>query len=149
MKTKVKARPTLAQIKTVKEWANSIATEDNDIVQIRKKNGIIYVMKTEVCRSSTWERLDPADEPVIVDVHGKNLEEKLGNSDAEIVDATTLSEKVKKVKPKPIPKITTGWYQDSMANLFKYEGKGIWDTPEKDWEKLLNLADSGTLEYIG
>ena len=138
-----------ARVGVVKDWANDIATEDNDLIYLRKKNGILYVMKPEVHTAGTWERLDPTDEPIISDVHGKTLEEKLGNPNAKIVDAATPVVEVKKEKPKPFPKIATGWYQDSVANLFKYEGKGIWDTPEKDWEKLLNLADSGTLEFIG
>lgn len=144
MKTKV--RPTLAQIKTVKDWANSIATEDNDMIYLRKKNGILYAMKVEVHSTGTWTRLDPKDEPVIVDVHGKNLEEKLGNSDAKVVDAAIA-------KQEEEAKIDTGfadgWYQDEGANLYKYLGTGSWDAPESSWVKLTKSVHAGTLEYIG
>lgn len=135
-----------SQVDVVKKWANSIATADNDMIYIRKKNGILYSMKAEVHTTGTWERLDPKDEPVITDVHGKNLEEKLGNPEAKIVDATTAE--VKKEEP-VIPNIPVGWYQDKVANLYRYEGVGSWDAPPKEWSKLLNLAESGTLEYIG
>jgi hypothetical protein len=130
----------------VKSWANKIATEDNDMIYLRKKNGILYVMKAEVHTSGKWERLDPKDEPVIIDMHGKNLEEKLGNVDAAI-SAKETKEVVE--EPKVIPEIPIGWYQDDTANLFKYNGLGEWDTDAKQWEKLLKLADSGTLEFIG
>lgn len=125
----------------VKNWANKIATADNDMIYLRKKNGILYAMKVEPHLSGTWEQLDVLDVPVVTDIHGKNLVEALGGVASEI--------KAEEVKPKPIPKIALGWYQDSNANLYKYVGKGSWDAPEKDWEKLLNLADSGTLEFLG
>lgn len=131
------------EIDTVKSWANKIATEDNDMIYLRKKNGILYVLKAEVHTSGTWSRLDPKDEPVILDGHGKALEEKLGNVDAAIVTKEVIEE------PKVIPAIPIGWYQDSGANLFKYNGLGEWDTDARQWEKLLKLADSGNLEFIG
>jgi len=134
-------------IDAVKSWANKIATEDNDIIQIRKKNGILYVMKAEVCMPATWYRLDPKDEPVITDVHGKILEEKLGNPNAEIVDATTVE-----VKPEEpvVLNAPVGWYQDEKAELFYYEGEGHWrEVDLKTNKKLTEAVVSGSLEYIG
>lgn len=146
--TRILRTPAPTSIDVVKGWANGIATADNDIIQIRKKNGILYAMKTEVCKTGKWERLDPKDEPVFTDMHGRNLEDKLGNPEAKVVDATTVvAEPV--IEVKKIPEIELGWYQDKAANLYKYLGKGIWDTPMKEWEKLLNSAVSGTLEFIG
>lgn len=127
----------------VKIWANKIATDDNDIVQLRKKNGILYVMKVQAHTSNKWEQLDPIDIPVVTDMHGEHLARSVGNL------PDVVAQPIKPAKPKPIPKIALGWYQDAQANLFKYEGKGVWDAAEKDWEKLLNLADSGTLEFLG
>lgn len=131
----------------VKSWANKIATEDNDMIYLRKKNGILYVMKAEVHTSGTWNRLDPKDEPVIIDVHGKTLEEKLGNPDAKIVDATTVE-----VKPEEpvILNAPIGWYQDEKADLFYYEGEGHWrEVDLKTNKKLTEMVLAGTLEFIG
>ena len=134
-----------SRVASVKSWANSIATEDNDMIYLRKKNGILYVMKAEVNATGKWERLDPKDEPVIIDVHGKNLEQKLGN-DAKVVDAAIA-------KQEEEAKIDTGfadgWYQDDGANLYKYLGAGSWDAPESSWIKLTKSVHAGTLEYIG
>lgn len=130
-------------VDAVKDWANAIATEDNDMVYLRKKNGILYAMKVVVHGEGKWERLDPRDTPVITDMHGKNLEEKLGNGDAAIVTEEVV------VEEKKLPAIKVGWYQDNVANLYKYNGDGTWDTDTKQWEKLLKLADSGSLEFIG
>lgn len=127
----------------VKIWANKIAVDDNDMIYLRKKNGILYAMKVKAHEANTWEQLDPLDVPVVVDIHGEALARAVGNLPDSTIEA------LKTPKRKSIPKIALGWYQDDQANLFKYEGKGVWDTLEKDWEKLLNLADSGMLEYIG
>lgn len=124
----------------VKNWANKIATDDNDMIYLRKKNGILYVMKVEPHFGGKWEQLDSLDFPVISDEHGKKLVESLANLREELVTPA---------EPKPIPKIELGWYQDANANLYKYTGQGIWDAPMSSWEKLLNLADSGTLEFLG
>lgn len=131
----------------VKEWANKIAVADNDIIQLRKKNGIIYVMKIEPFASNTWSRLDPLDEPVFTDQHGVTLESSIGNLPAG-TGLGHLSPEVEAAS-EPIPEISEGWYQDDKANLYKYEGLGSWDAPMKEWRNLLKLADSGMLEYIG
>ena len=103
----------------VDNWANKIATEDNDIIQLRKKNGIIYVMKVEPHRSGKWEKLDPKAVPVIVDEHGARLEDK---SLAELRDELVVANE----PPAPIPHMEIGWYQDQKADLFYYEGEGHW-----------------------
>lgn len=143
MKTKV--RPSLAQTKAIKDWANSVATDDNDMIYLRKKNGILYVMKVEVHTTGKWERLDPKDEPVIVDTHGKNLEEKLGN-DAKVVDAAIAKQEE---EAKIDVSFKEGWYQDNVANLYKHFGAGSWDAPESSWIKLTKSVHAGTLDFIG
>lgn len=127
----------------VNSWANKIATEDNDIIQLRKKNGIIYVMKTEVCRPGKWEKLDPKAVPVITDEHGARLEDKtLATLGAE---ATVVEEDLA-----PIPPMEIGWYQDDKADLFYYEGEGHWrEVDLKTNKKLTEAVVSGTLEFIG
>ena len=127
----------------VNSWANKIATEDNDIIQLRKKNGIIYVMKVEPHRSGKWEKLDPKAVPVIVDEHGARLEDK---SLAELRDELVAVEEV----PTPIPHMEIGWYQDQKADLFYYEGEGHWrEVDLKTNKKLTEAVVSGTLEFIG
>jgi hypothetical protein len=140
MTTKVSTRPKKASA-AVKLWANALATKDNDIIQLRKKNGILYVMKVIPHRSGTWEKLDPTDVAVVTDQYGAKLE------DVSLADLR--EELVAPKEPKPIPSIPLGWYQDNGANLYKYLGKGIWDAPIDIWEKLLNLAESDTLEFLG
>ena len=140
--------PLINPVNAVKKWANEIATEDNDMIYLRKKNGILYVLKAEVHTSGTWSRLDPADEPVIIDIHGKTLEEKLGNPDAKIVDATTATEIVE--EQRVIPDIQIGWHQDQQANLYYYEGEGHWrEVDLKTNKKLTEAVVAGTLEFIG
>jgi hypothetical protein len=136
-KSKIKKTPT-----AIKTWANSIAVNDNDMVYLRKKNGIMYVMKVEPHLSGIWEKLDPTDIPVISDIHGAKLEDRV----ADFVANPEIEEK----NIRPIPNIPLGWYQDSQANLYKYEGMGVWDSTElSTWSKLLNMVESGTLEFIG
>jgi hypothetical protein len=132
-------------INTVKAWANDIATVDNDIIQLRKKNGILYVMKVVPHTSNSWEKLDPKDVPVITDVHGAKLED---------VDLAILrDELVLRVEPeeiKPIPYMEIGWYQDQKADLFYYEGEGHWrEVDLKTNKKLTEMVITGTLEFIG
>lgn len=127
---------------SVKIWANKIATDDNDMIYLRKKNGILYVMKVQPHLSGKWEQLNPSDVPVASDEHGKKLIESLSDLRDELVET-------KEQRLKPIPKIDLGWYQDANANLFRYNGTGMWDAPMEEWGKLLNLADSGMLEFLG
>lgn len=127
----------------VDNWANKIAPADNDIIQLRKKNGIIYVMKTEVCKAGKWEKLDPKAVPMITDEHGARLEDKslatLGT------EAVVIEE-----EPTPIPHMEIGWYQDQKADLFYYEGEGHWrEVDLKTNKKLTEAVVAGTLEYIG
>jgi hypothetical protein len=132
-------------IDAVKSWANKIATDDNDMIQLRKKNGILYVMKVVPHRSNKWEKLDPKDVAVITDVPGAKLED---------VDLATLrDELVLRVEPeeaKPVPHMELGWYQDSKADLFYYEGEGHWrEVDLKTNKKLTESVVTGTLEFIG
>lgn len=131
-----------SSITTVNDWANSIATDDNDIIQLRKKNGIIYVMKVKPHASNAWEKLDPKATPVVTDHHGAKLED---------VDLATLrDELVLPPEAKPIPHMEIGWYQDQKANLFYYEGEGHWrEVDLKTNKKLTEAVVSGTLEFIG
>ena len=141
--------PTAAILPTaldaVKSWANKIATDDNDIIQLRKKNGILYVMKVIPHTGNSWEKLDPKDVPVITDMHGAKLED---------VDLATLrDELVLRVDPeeaKPIPHMEVGWYQDDKAELYYYEGEGHWrEVDLKTNKKLTEMVIAGTLEFIG
>lgn len=130
-------------VDAVNSWANKIATADNDIIQLRKKNGIIYVMKTEVCKPGKWEKLDPKAVPVITDEHGARLEDKslatLG------VEAVIVEEELA-----PVPAMEIGWYQDQKADLFYYEGEGHWrEVDLKTNKKLTEAVVAGTLEFIG
>lgn len=130
-------------VDAVNSWANKIATEDNDIIQLRKKNGIIYVMKTEVCKAGKWEKLDPKAVPVVTDEHGARLEDKtLATLGAEVI--------VAEEELAPIPPMEIGWYQDQKADLFYYEGEGHWrEVDLKTNKKLTEAVVAGTLEYIG
>lgn len=128
------------EIEFVNQWANKIATEDNDMIYLRKKNGIMYVMKAEPHKAGKWEKLDPKATPVYVDPHGLKLAPELAPEGVEVPAEKEM---------KPIPNIPLGWYQDEKANLYYYSGTGIWDTDMKDWGKLLNKAESGELEYLG
>lgn len=127
----------------VNSWANKIATADNDIIQLRKKNGIIYVMKTEVNKPGKWEKLDPKAVPVITDEHGARLEDKtLATLGAEVI--------VAEEELAPIPPMEIGWYQDQKADLFYYEGEGHWrEVDLKTNKKLTEAVVAGTLEFIG
>lgn len=130
-------------IDAVNSWANKIATEDNDLIYLRKKNGIIYVMKTEVHKSGKWEKLDPKAVPVITDVHGAKLED---------ADLTTLGKQlvVAEEAQEPVPNMEIGWYQDQKADLFYYEGEGHWrEVDLKTNKKLTQSVVSGELEFIG
>ena len=127
----------------VDNWANKIATEDNDIIQLRKKNGIIYVMKVVPHFGGKWEKLDPKAVPVIVDEHGARLEDK---SLADLRDELVAVEEA----PAPIPHMEIGWYQDQKADLFYYEGEGHWrEVDLKTNKKLTESVVAGTLEFIG
>jgi len=128
------------EIKTVDAWANSIAVNDNDMLYLRKKNGIMYVMKTEPHVSGEWKQLDPTAIPRYVDPHGLKLAPELAPEGVEVPAEKEM---------KPIPNIPLGWYQDDKANLYYYSGTGIWDTDMKEWGKLLNKAEAGELEYLG
>jgi hypothetical protein len=130
-------------IDAVNSWANKIATDDNDLIYLRKKNGIIYVMKTEVCKAGKWEKLDPKAVPVITDEHGARLEDKSpATLDAEAI--------VVEEEPTPIPHMEIGWYQDQKADLFYYEGEGHWrEVDLKVNKKLTEAVILGSLEYIG
>jgi hypothetical protein len=128
------------EVQYVEEWANKIATEDNDLIYLRKKNGIMYVMKAEPHKAGKWEKLNPNAKPVYVDPHGLKLAPELAPEGVEIPVEKKL---------KPIPNIPQGWYQDDKANLYYYSGTGMWDADMKDWGKLLNKAESGELEYLG
>jgi hypothetical protein len=133
-----------AGLEIIKSWANGIAKDDNEMVYLRKKNGIFYVMKVEPNsgRTGKWEKLDCDDEPVITDIHGAKLEEVAG----EFVAQKAPVEK----ELKPIPNIPLGWYQDEKANLYRYNGTAMWEGADmKQWGKLLELADSGMLEFLG
>jgi hypothetical protein len=132
-------------IKFVDSWSHGIATDDNDIIQLRKKNGIIYVMKVEPHRSGKWEKLDPKAVPVVTDEHGARLEDKsLAELRAELVAPTEPEE------AKPIPHMELGWYQDAKADLFYYEGEGHWrEVDLKTNKKLTEAVVAGTLEFIG
>lgn len=130
-------------IDAVNSWANKIATEDNDIIQLRKKNGIIYVMKVKPHHAGKWEKLDPKAVPVVTDEHGARLEDK---SLADLRDELVAVEEA----PAPIPHMEIGWYQDQKADLFYYEGEGHWrEVDLKTNKKLTEAVVAGTLEYIG
>jgi hypothetical protein len=128
------------EIKIVDGWANSIAVNDNDLIYLRKKNGIIYAMKVEPHLSGKWKQLDPTAKPVYVDEHGLKLAPEL---------AATAVKTVEEVELKPIPNLTLGWYQDDKANLYKYLGGGVWDSEIGLFGKLLVKAEAGELEYLG
>jgi len=129
-------------IDAVNSWATKIATADNDIIQLRKKNGIIYVMKTEVCKAGKWEKLDPKAVPVVTDEYGARLEDK----SVATLDSTVVVEE----DPTPIPPMEIGWYQDQKADLFYYEGEGHWrEVDLRANKKLTEAVVAGTLEYIG
>lgn len=129
-------------IDAVNSWANKLATDDNDMIYLRKKNGIVYVMKTEVCKAGKWEKLDPKAVPVVTDEHGARLEDK--------ILSTVSSEHVTAVEePTPTPHMEIGWYQDQKADLFYYEGEGHWrEVDLKTNKKLTEAVVAGTLEYI-
>lgn len=130
-------------IDAVNSWANKIATDDNDIIQLRKKNGIIYVMKVKPHHTGKWEKLDPKAVPVVTDEHGARLEDK---TLAELRDELVAVEET----PAPTPHMEIGWYQDQKADLFYYEGEGHWrEVDLKTNKKLTEAVVAGTLEYIG
>jgi hypothetical protein len=127
----------------VNSWANKLAPNDNDIIQLRKKNGIIYAMKVEPHANNKWEKLDPKAIPVVTDIHGAKLED---------VDLATLrNELIPSEEPSiPIPHMEIGWYQDNKADLFYYEGEGHWrEVDLKTNKKLTEMVVAGTLEFIG
>jgi hypothetical protein len=128
------------EIKIVDHWASSILVDDNDIVYLRKKNGITYVMKVEPHVANKWEQLDPTAKPVYVDQHGLKLAPELAPEGVEVPVEKEL---------KPIPNLTLGWYQDDKANLYKYLGGGVWDSEINLFGKLLVKAEAGELEYLG
>jgi hypothetical protein len=129
------------KIDVINSWANKIAVDDNDMIYLRKKNGIMYVMKAEPHTAGKWEKLDPKAVAVVTDGHGAKLE---GIS----LEPGGLPADGAPIEPAVIPQINLGWYQDEKAGLYKYEGEGKWDAPEKEWGKLLKLADAGILEFI-
>lgn len=132
----------LSTLKTVDSWANDIATLDNDIIQLRKKNGIIYVMKVEPHTAGKWEKLDPTATPVVTDPHGAKLEEV---TLAMLRDQLVAAEEETKL----IPQMNIGWYQDQKADLYYYEGEGHWREVDLKTNKMLtDFVVSGTLEYI-
>lgn len=48
------------------------------------------------------------------------------------------------------PEPTVGWYQDEKAELFYYQGRGVWkDTEYSKSPVLTKKALSGTLEFLG
>lgn len=144
MKTKAAITPSKKDLAKINAWADNVAANDNDMIYLRKKNGIMYVMKVEPHRSGTWEKLDPSAVAVISDVHGAKLEDvTLASLRDELVPPTEK-------EYKPIPNIPLGWYQDDKANLYKYEGAAVWEGADmKEWGKLLNMAEAGILEFIG
>jgi len=130
-------------IDAVNSWANKLATDDNDMIYLRKKNGIIYAMNVKPHTTGVWEKLDPKAVPVITDEHGAKLEDV---SLAALRDQLIASEE----EPKPIPHMELGWYQDQKADLFYYEGEGHWrEVDLKTNKKLTEAVVAGTLEYIG
>lgn len=130
---------------TVKSWANSIATSDNDMVYLRKKNGILYVMKSEPHTAGVWEKLDPKDTPVIIDEHGARLEDlSLAALRAKLIASDTPPE------VEAVPGMEVGWYQDQKAELYYYEGEGHWrEVDLKTNKSLTKMVVAGTLEFIG
>lgn len=121
-------------IDTINSWANKIATDDNDLIYLRKKNGIIYVMKTEVCRTGKWEKLDPKAVPMITDEHGARLEGKVAPSAG--LGAFSIEEEIAIQEPE---QYENGWYQDAKGNLHQYlDGKWASGAPSID-----------KLEYLG
>lgn len=132
-------------IDIVNSWAASIATDDNDLVYLRKKNGIIYVMKPAPHTSGIWEKLDPDAVPVITDIHGAKLED--GSMDV-LRDKLIISDET--IEIQPTPTINIGWYQDQKAELFYYEGEGHWrEVDLKTNKKLTEMVSADTLEFIG
>jgi hypothetical protein len=132
----------VASLNTVKYWADEIATDDNDIIQLRKKNGIFYVLKAVPHTTNKWEKLDPTDVPVITDDHGARLE---AVSLATLRDELVMPEEIK-----PPPYMEVGWYQDDKAELSYYEGEGHWrEVDLKTNKKLTEMVITGTLKFIG
>lgn len=135
----------VASINTVKHWANDIATADNDMIYLRKKNGIMYVMKVEPHASGKWEKLDPTDIAVVTDMHGAKLE--------DVTLASLRNELFEPVQPeevRPVPFMEIGWYQDEKAELSYYEGEGHWrEVDLKTNKKLTEMVITGTLKFIG
>jgi hypothetical protein len=132
-------------IKAIKSWANDIATKDNDMIYLRKKNGIMYVMKVEPHLSGKWEKLDPTDVAVVTDVHGAKLE--------DVTLASLRDELFMPTEPEeasPVPHMEVGWYQDEKAELSYYEGEGHWrEVDLKTNKKLTEMVITGTLKFIG
>lgn len=124
-------------INTVKAWANRIATDDNDMIQLRKKNGIIYVMKVAHHKSNKWEKLDPTDVAVITDVHGAKLEDvDLATLRAEL---GSVGEKIEIQEPESYE---IGWYQDSKGDLYQFDGETwLGNVPSK--------KETNHLEFLG
>lgn len=132
----------LPVVDVVDAWANSVATNDNDIIQLRKKNGIIYMMKIEPFTKGKWEKLNPKSIPVIIDEHGAKLENATLAEIPKLINAY--------LEPKPIPQIDLGWYQDEKTDLFYYEGENVWrGIDPMRCTVLTDYAVSGKLEFIG
>lgn len=130
-------------IDAVNSWANKLTPNDNDMIYLRKKNGIIYVLEARPHTAGTWEKLDPTAVAVVTDEHGAKLEDL---SLATLRDKLISSEE----EAKPVPPMEIGWYQDQKADLFYYEGEGHWrEVDLKTNKKLTEAVVAGTLEFIG
>ena len=130
-------------IDAVNSWANKLTPSDNDMIYLRKKNGIIYVLEARPHTSGRWEKLDPAAVAVVTDEHGAKLEDE---TLATLRDKLITSEE----EVKPVPQMEIGWYQDEKADLFYYEGEGHWrEVDLKTNKKLTEAVVTGTLEFIG
>lgn len=120
-----------SRLDAVNEWARETLTEENQMIYLRLKDGIItWIKANDMMADKKWTPLRESD---------LNAAISLASGDARVKP---------EVEPEPIPLIAIGWYQDSLGNLHKHLGSGEWDSPASTWKQLTKLADAGTLEYI-
>lgn len=75
----------------------------------------------------------------LIELRRKDLRKKLFSPEPEV----KVTNPKPKAKPVPAKKIAAGWYQDSSANLYRYDGK-IWT----DGLKEINAPKVEELEYV-
>lgn len=128
-------------IDAVKSWANKILKEENDMLYMRRKNGVItWVVANRMMGETKWEQLDPADVPTVVGIDGKVIA-------PAVVEETAEELEFKKI----LADIPSGWYQDTAAELHHYLGNGDWESvPSNTLKKKMNQALlNGSLDYLG